>query len=352
MIQQSFFEYSDGRREAHAIIRPDASLPFAAQLEQLNAEIASLELPLLLVRYFLTDAANQQAEVEARAPQCAVSIIQQPPLGGEKVAAWVWMRSDAAPALGSDGLWTTPDGDLTMVLQTATAAVGDDSEQSTRDMLFELDRKLIDRGGSLADNCLRTWLLVRDVDRNYAGVVKGRNVAFNAMGLTTDTHFIASTGINGSVADSRRLVAMDSVSYLGMEQSAVRYLTAPQWLNPTSEYGVAFERATAVELPGRRCVFVSGTASINNRGEVVYPGDVVAQADRMLQNVETLLAEGGCTMNDMAHLLVYLRDPADAPVVSKMFRERFPRLPFVVLHAPVCRPAWLIEVECMALKRR
>ncbi|MDE6512574.1 MAG: hypothetical protein K2L05_00115, partial [Muribaculaceae bacterium] len=113
MIQQKFFEFSDGRREAHAIIRPEAGLPFAAQLEQVNAEIASLEFPPLMVRYFLSDAANKQAQVEAAAPQCAVSVIQQPPLGGEKVAACVWMRSDAAPALGADGLWATPDGDLT-----------------------------------------------------------------------------------------------------------------------------------------------------------------------------------------------------------------------------------------------
>ncbi len=350
MIQQKFFEFTDGRREAHAIIRPDSALPFAGQLEQVNAEIARLELPLLMVRYFLSDAANWQAEVEAQAPQCAVSVIQQPPLGGEKVAAWVWMRSDAAPELGSDGLWSSPDGNLTMVLQTGAAADCDDSEQSTRQMLFDLDRRLSARGGSLADNCLRTWLLVRDVDRNYAGVVKGRNIAFTAMELTPQTHFIASTGINGSVADWRRPVAMDSVSYLGLDPGAVRYLSAPQWLNPTSEYGVAFERATAVDLPGRRHVFVSGTASINNRGEVVYPGNVVAQAGRMLQNVEALLAQGGCSMADVAHLLVYLRDAADAPVIRSMFEQRFPQLPLIVLHAPVCRPAWLIEVECMAVK--
>ncbi|MDE7335341.1 MAG: hypothetical protein K2N10_03390 [Muribaculaceae bacterium] len=71
---------------------------------------------------------------------------------------------------------------------------------------------------------------------------------------------------------------------------------------------------------------------------------------RLLQNVEALLAEGGCTMADMAHLLIYLRDPADAPVVSAMFEQRFPQLPHIVLHAPVCRPAWLIEVECIAIK--
>ena len=36
--------------------------------------------------------------------------------------------------------------------------------------------------------------------------------------------------------------------------------------------------------------------------------------------------------------------------VKKMFEERFPRIPKVYLWAPVCRPGWLIEMECMAVK--
>ncbi|MDE6819017.1 MAG: hypothetical protein K2J09_07565, partial [Muribaculaceae bacterium] len=276
-------------------------------------------------------------------------IIQQQPLGGEKIAAWVWMRSDAAPQLGADGLWSQSDGELTMILQ-AGETVAADSESATRTMLFDLDSRLGRRGASLANSCLRTWLFVRDVDTNYAGVVAGRNQAFSQLGLTAQTHFIASTGINGSVADSRSLVSLDSVSYAGVQQKNITYLKAPEFLNPTSEYGVAFERATAVELPGRRQVFVSGTASINNRGEVVFPRNIQAQTERMLQNVEALLAEADCSFGDVAHILVYLRDLADAPLVDSIFEQRFPAIPRVLLLAPVCRPAWLIEMECMAIK--
>ena len=343
------FDFSDGRREAHAIIRPEAGQTFDSQLRAVNAELRSLPLPPLMVRYFVSDAANQADAVKAAAPDCAVSIIQQPPLGGEKVDAWVWMRSDAAPQLGADGLWSLPDGELTMILQ-AGETVAADSESATRTMLFELDSRLGRRGASLADSCLRTWLFVRDVDTNYAGVVAGRNQAFSQLGLTAQTHFIASTGINGSVADSRSLVSLDSVSYAGVQQQNINYLKAPEYLNPTSEYGVAFERATAVELPGRRQVFVSGTASINNRGEVVFPGNIQAQTERMLQNVEALLAEADCSFGDVAHILVYLRDLADAPLVDSIFEQRFPTIPRVLLLAPVCRPAWLIEMECMAVK--
>jgi hypothetical protein len=52
----------------------------------------------------------------------------------------------------------------------------------------------------------------------------------------------------------------------------------------------------------------------------------------------------------VGHLLVYLRDAADYIVVREMFEERFPNIPKIYLLAPVCRPGWLIEMECMAVK--
>lgn len=55
-------------------------------------------------------------------------------------------------------------------------------------------------------------------------------------------------------------------------------------------------------------------------------------------------------IEDVGHMIVYLRDTADYAVVNQMFEERFPDVPKVIVHAPVCRPGWLIEMECMATK--
>ena len=100
----------------------------------------------------------------------------------------------------------------------------------------------------------------------------------------------------------------------------------------------------------RRHVFISGTASIDNKGQIVHVGDVVNQTYRMWENVEALLREAGCTYDDVAHMIVYLRDPADYAVVSRLYEERFPDRPVVIVHAPVCRSGWLVEMECMAVK--
>ena len=77
-----------------------------------------------------------------------------------------------------------------------------------------------------------------------------------------------------------------------------------------------------------RC-FISGTASINNKGEVVCPGDIRKQTERMWENVEALLKEAGCTFDDLGQMIVYLRDVADYTVVKGMYDERFPDTPRV-----------------------
>jgi enamine deaminase RidA (YjgF/YER057c/UK114 family) len=143
---------------------------------------------------------------------------------------------------------------------------------------------------------------------------------------------------------------MDAYAVDGVQQEQVHYLYAPTHLNPTYEYGVSFERGTYVDYGDRRQVFISGTASINNKGEVMYPGDIRQQTLRMWENVETLLAEAECTYEHVGHMIVYLRDMADYAMVERMFAERFPHTPKVFLLAPVCRPGWLIEMECMAVK--
>jgi enamine deaminase RidA (YjgF/YER057c/UK114 family) len=98
-------------------------------------------------------------------------------------------------------------------------------------------------------------------------------------------------------------------------------------------------------------VIISGTASIDNKGQIKHPKDIVSQTRRMWENVKALLAEAECTFDDVAEIVVYLRDVADYGVVSKLFEERFAGKPYIIVHAPVCRPGWLVEMECMAVKQ-
>jgi enamine deaminase RidA (YjgF/YER057c/UK114 family) len=224
------------------------------------------------------------------------------------------------------------------------------SEYQTRLLFNEYIMQLAQEGCTLADNCIRPWLFVNDVDVNYPGVVKARNTVFYTQGLTNDTHFIASTGIGGRQQDANVLTQMDNYAIAGISKEQITYLYAPTHLNRTSDYGVSFERGTRIDYADRSHVFISGTASINNKGQIEHPKDIVKQTHRMWDNVEALLKEADCDYNDVGVMIVYLRDIADYKLVNKLYEERFPDKPRVIVHAPVCRSGWLVEMECMAVK--
>lgn len=355
------FNTAGGVTELHAMIHiTDPTLSYPEQVEALSIAYDDLMQHdakgsvAVFKRYFLSDAANQADYLmtqEVEHTGCALSIVEQPPLDGTKIALWVYLMTEVQTRALPGGLYEVKHGAYRHLWGATAMNHASTSEYQTRLLLNDYALLLNEQGCRLADHCVRTWFFVQNVDVNYAGVVKGRNDVFATQELTEKTHFITSTGIAGRHADTKVLVTMDTYAINGVKPEQIKFLYAPTHLNPTYEYGVSFERGTAINYGDRRHVLISGTASINNRGEVMYPGDIRRQTLRMWENVETLLAEAECTFNDVAHLIVYLRDAADYTVVRRMFEERFPTHPTIFLLAPVCRPGWLIEMECMAVKQ-
>ena len=359
-IQLFRYEPTEGVAEYHAMLRiTNPKLTYAEQVESLLAaydQLLRTELAgtvAVFKRWFLSDAANQAnylLATQVEQSDCALSIIEQPPLDGTKIALWVYLQKGVQTRTLSHGDYEVSHGGYRHIWSGSNFNQASKSEYQTRLLLNDYIMRLAEQNCTLANNCIRTWFFVQNVDVNYGGVVKARNEVFLTQNLTEHTHFIASTGIAGRHASHEVLVQMDAYAVAGMQQEQIHYLYAPTHLNPTYEYGVSFERGTYIDYGDRRQVFISGTASINNRGEIMYPGDIRKQTLRMWENVETLLAEAECTFDHVGHLIVYLRDISDYAVVQEMFEERFPTIPKVYLQAPVCRPGWLIEMECMAVK--
>lgn len=359
-IEISRYEVPEGVSEYHAVIRvANTRLTYTEQVEAVLGAYGKLiqgELKgstAVFKRFFLSDAANQADHLLALQTEyedCPLSIVEQSPLDGSKIALWVYLQKGVQTKTLPNGMYEVKHGAYRHLWMAGAYNQATNSEYQTRLLLNDYVMQLLEQGCKLADHCIRTWFFVQNVDVNYAGVVKARNEVFVTQNLTDRTHFIASTGIAGRHANPKVKVLMDAYAVDGIQKEQVHYLYAPTHLNPTYEYGVSFERGTYVDYGDRRQVFISGTASINNKGEVVHPGDIRKQTLRMWENVEVLLAEAECTFEHVGHLLVYLRDIADYGLVKEMFEERFPNIPKVYLWAPVCRPGWLVEMECMAVK--
>ena len=301
----------------------------------------------VLVRFFLSDAQNQAAALkaalegfrwpavagsEAIAP--AISIVEQPPLDRSRITALVQTSSEQ------------PSWVFHSLRLSESEAQGLDSYSQGR-LLFEKYLDIIrPMGLDLKTHCVRTWIYVRDIDSNYAGIVKARNDVFAIEGLSHDTHYIASTGIGGANECRNAVVAMDFLTYPHIAEQDKTYLKALSHLSPTHDYGVAFERG--VKLSSGQ-MYISGTASIDKHGQVLYEGDTIAQAERLLENIDKLLGEGGSSLDKVPYFIVYLRDISEYGIVDAFMQERFPSVPRVLLEARVCRPSWLIEMECEIL---
>ena len=339
--------------DKYEILRSGPGVSFAETLLSLRIQMetylemeAALGRRTIFVRFFLSDAQNQAEALRAMLETfCwtgregrqnledipALSIVEQPPLDRSGIAVLIHTSAEKRNYLFHS-----------LRLREEEAQGLDSYSQSL--LLFDKYLSVIHALGlDLKTHCVRTWIYVRDIDANYAGLVKARNDVFAREGLSHDTHYIASTGIGGATEGRSAVVAIDFMTRPDIRESDKTYLKALSHLSPTHDYGVAFERG--VRLSDGH-IYISGTASIDHCGRVLHEGNVLAQADRLLENISCLLEEGGSSLDKVPYFIVYLRDIADYTLVDAYMQRRFRYLPRVILEARVCRPSWLIEMEC------
>lgn len=224
------------------------------------------------------------------------------------------------------------------------------SYQQTQQLFGHLSNILHSNDARLENDVIRTWIYVRDVDNNYQGMVDARRELFEIVGLTKGTHYIASTGIEGNGNNVSDLIILDALSVKGLKPQQITYMSAPEYLCPTYEYNVTFERATRVTYGDRSHYYISGTASIDREGNILYIGDVEKQAKRTLTNINALLSRYHANLNDLKILIVYLRDISDYWTIQHFLENNLPPgIPYIIVRGSVCRPLWLIEMEGIAI---
>ena len=355
------FETENGTRELHAIVESGSSDTISSwkmveeELKRIESENNLLTKNRLFSRVFLNDVAVQAVLLRENFPETFdfnISVVGQTPLMGSTLAVWVyWVDGDKNVEQTRFGNLFESNG-LTHVWTSGLVAdeARDVAGQTTE--IFEKYKHILGQFDlNVKDHSIRTWLFSRDVDHEYADLVNARNDFFDQNGLSKDTHYIASTGIQGSHEDHKQLVLMDTYSVAGIDQKQIEYLYAPTHLCPTCKYGVAFERGTTVTYGDRKHVIISGTASINNKGEVIHLEDPKSQTVRTIENIHTLLSEAECELSDLAIAIVYLRNPEEIESVREVVEEKLPDTPKVYVYGPVCRPSWLVEIEGIAIKQ-
>jgi reactive intermediate/imine deaminase len=115
---------------------------------------------------------------------------------------------------------------------------------------------------------------------------------------------------------------------------------------PFRRYYSSAVRATAGDI-----LFVSGQVAWDDKGEVVCPGDGPGQARKVFENISTVLAAHGATLDDIVKITVFVTDLTWFDELSelreRLFSENGPASTIVQVSRLV-QPELMIEVEAVA----
>ena len=99
-------------------------------------------------------------------------------------------------------------------------------------------------------------------------------------------------------------------------------------------------------------VFVSGTVG-RDAVSGTWPEGVEAQAEQALKNLETILREAGCGLDDVVKTTVFLTDTSHGALIADVYQRAF-AAPLPARSAPVVTgfpiPEPLISIDAIAVR--
>ena len=192
---------------------------------------------------------------------------------------------------------------------------------------------------------VRMWNYVGSINgydngrERYQLFCAGRHDAFVSAGYHHDVDLPAASavGMPGRGLVTYFMAAREAGVQVENPRQVAAYHYPPQ-------YGVkspSFSRATI----WKETVYVSGTASVVGHA-TVHEGDVEAQLDETLRNIEIVLAQAGRSLADVTIAKTYVRNRSDLDAIVARLAGVFPAN--LYLHSDICRADLLLEIECVA----
>lgn len=330
---------------------------------------------------FLRDGSN---EAECRAAiqlhfgdvQPILNFVVQPPCSGAALGAELWALGGTNVevrrynphliSVESDGIRWIHCGDVRGEVN------GNDSYGESLSAFRQLEQHLAMADVGFED-VVRTWIYINQITegpdgkQRYQELNRARTDFFDGIKLcgklsapwAPDKIYPASTGIGTQgreIVMSCMALASERPDVFVMPLENPQQTSAYAYERVYSPKTPKFSRAMAVVQGHFVSTLVSGTASIVN-SVTMHPGDVVKQTAQTIENIEKLIAPenfachglpgGGASLKDIAKLRVYVKHLADYERCRAYCEERLPGVPAIYLHADVCRPDLLVEIEAV-----
>lgn len=283
--------------------------------------------------------------------------VNMPVLSGNDAACEIWLNKATVKTGSRAGLcYRYSDSLLFGVVELteasfSTSALDTPLQQATEvayqqilTLLRDLDYPII----------YRFWNYLADINgvshglERYRQFNTGRQDAFLACGREVANGLPAACALGIDEGPLKIAFLAGRVKATAIENP--RQISAYQY---PSEYGPrspTFSRANLLSLPQQEILFLSGTASIVGH-ETVHHGDVIAQTQEAMVNLQALVAEANLISKKRFELTdvfyrIYVRHAEDVLAIQKeMSRIAGPAFKAIFLRADICRQDLLLEIE-------
>lgn len=98
-------------------------------------------------------------------------------------------------------------------------------------------------------------------------------------------------------------------------------------------------------------LFIAGQVGLDKDGNLVGKGDITAQTEQVMKNLEATLKAAGCTFKNVIRISIFLLNLEDRPkfheVRKRYFKDHQPASTLLVVKS-LANPDFLVEVEAIA----
>lgn len=208
--------------------------------------------------------------------------------------------------------------------------------------------------GMTAENIVRTWIYFPRILHWYKRFNKIRARFFKEFGLISGnkTYLPASTGIQGG-GRPKEEIFLDMIAFIPKKKRVgSASIMRSNRQNEARKYGATFSRGVEVKTDNSSLLHISGTASINPKGETIYLHDEQGQIMETLVNIGALLGTKNARLKDIVLTAAYCKNKRTYEVFREVTKYlSLDEIPFIPVYADVCRGELLFEIDAIAVKQ-
>src|SRR5262245_11732578 len=189
---------------------------------------------------------------------------------------------------------------------------GDAAKQTER--VMQNLKAVLEAGGATFDDVVKTTIFLSDLsDSGKVNAVYGRYFPNTPPARAT----VQVAALSRQVRAAIEAVAVKSGGAPeSASHGAVQTAGAPRAIGPYSQ---------AVGVGGGSFVFVSGQIPVDPATSQLVQGDIVAQTERVMENLRAVLAASGASFDDVVKTNVYLSDLDDGTKMNETYGKYFQR---------------------------